>query len=93
LTALGSTALLATLAVLCRARHVAFWGWAGALVPPTLVCLFVIRCFTRLKREISGLSEADTIAVLKRTGRLAPVWITSVALGTLLAAITLFLAC
>jgi len=92
LTALGSVALLATLASLCRERHLGTWFWAGALIPPTLSCAFVLRCFVRLRREIAGKSEADTIAVLKKTGRLAPILITSVALGTLLSAVLLFLA-
>lgn len=89
LTVLGSLGILSVFAVMCRQRNVAPWQWALVL-PLVVACVTVSICLGGLQRRISALTEENAIGVVKRFAAWVPVWMSSVALTSLLAAVMLF---
>lgn len=92
LSLLGSAALLGVLGAAARERGLGPWACGLGLGPLGLACALVVGYFVRLRRRVAGRPEEDAVAVLRGAGRLAPLCITSIALGTLGASIALFLA-
>lgn len=64
---------------------VAAIGWSPALLPLLAVLVFAAVSIHRLEARIAGGSPEEKIANVRRTSRLVPVWLTSVAWATLLA--------
>lgn len=89
LSTLGSLGVVAAYAELYRLREVPSWGTA-ALGPLVVACAAVSLSAWRLKRQTDGVDEEAAVAAVKRAARWVPVWITSVALASLLAAAVAF---
>lgn len=60
------------------------------LLPLAVACGGVITGIGRLRRRLSGKVEADDVRAVKRAARWVPLWMTSVAVTTLLAAAAVF---
>jgi 1,4-dihydroxy-2-naphthoate octaprenyltransferase len=86
LIVLGSVGLLATLGVIFWQRAVPLAALAG-LVPIAVACAWVYRSVRRLRHEVAAAAEEEGIRAVKRSGKWVPGWVTSVALGSLVAAL------
>jgi 4-hydroxybenzoate polyprenyltransferase len=84
LTAVGGGALLVGLAVVFVERSVPSVGWWG-LVPALAAWLAASVAGLRLWRLVRAAAEADAGAAVRRAAKWVPVWITSGALGSLVA--------
>jgi 4-hydroxybenzoate polyprenyltransferase len=89
LAAVGSVALLATLAVLFWQRR-AGPAWVAALLPAACACAYVSGGIRGLRRAIAGAALADQIRTVKRVAKRVPLWVTAVAWSTLAAAYALY---
>jgi 4-hydroxybenzoate polyprenyltransferase len=85
LTTLGSIGIVASYWELYRRRGVVPPGIV-ALLPLVVACYTASRSVWRLKREVDGAAEEAAVAAVKRAAWWVPVWITAVALASLLAA-------
>jgi 4-hydroxybenzoate polyprenyltransferase len=90
LTSTGAVWLLGTFAVLLREQQATVFGW-GSLLPLVITALGAAGRFQQLSATLAGAGESEAIAAIKDAGKWVPFWITSVALGSLLAAFTLYL--
>jgi 4-hydroxybenzoate polyprenyltransferase len=90
LAVLGSVILAAALLAVYRLRDVPAAGLAG-LLPLAAACGSVTLGIARLRRRLSTKTEEADIAAVKRCARWVPLWITSVAVSTLVAAAVVFL--
>ena len=89
LAALGSVALLVTLAMLFRQRQAGLL-WAAALLPAACACVYVSGSIWGLKRAIAGVGLADQVRTVKRAAKKVPLWVTIVAWSSLGAAYALY---
>ena len=89
LAALGSVALLVTLAMLFRQRQAGLL-WAAALLPAACACVYVSGSIWGLKRAIAGVGLADQVRTVKRVAKKVPLWVTLVAWSSLGAAYALY---
>jgi 1,4-dihydroxy-2-naphthoate octaprenyltransferase len=85
LTLAGSAPLLLAFVSLLVARHVTV-GAAAALLPLLGACAGVSFGIWRLQQRTRGRTEEEAVREVKHTARWVPVWITSTAVTSLLAA-------
>jgi 4-hydroxybenzoate polyprenyltransferase len=90
LAALGSIILACTFLEVFRIRQVPWLGLT-ALLPLAVACASVTAGIWRLRRQVSEKTETDGVQPVKRAAKWVPLWITSVAVSTLVAAIAVFL--
>jgi 4-hydroxybenzoate polyprenyltransferase len=90
LTLAGSVPLLLSFVSLLVARHVTI-GAAAALLPLLGACAAVSFGISRLQQRIRGRTEEEAVGEVKRCARWVPVWITSTAVTSLLAATGVYL--
>jgi 4-hydroxybenzoate polyprenyltransferase len=81
----GSVSLLLSFVSLLVARHVYVWA-ATALLPLLGACAGVSIGISRLQQRLRARTREEAIAAVKRSARWVPVWITSTAVTSLLAA-------
>jgi 4-hydroxybenzoate polyprenyltransferase len=91
LATLGSLILGVALLAVYWLRGVPAAGFAG-LVPLAVACGSVCLGIGRLRRRLSGKAEAEDAGAVKHCARWVPLWITSVAVSALVAAVFVFLA-
>jgi 4-hydroxybenzoate polyprenyltransferase len=89
LTALGSVALLAAFATEYASRRLPSLTWA-ALLPLVFACLAVGIGVLRLHSKVARHSEIDAMVAVRRSALWVPVWLTSTAITSLLAAAVAF---
>ena len=89
--AAGGGALLATVAWSLATRRVPPVGWL-AIVPVAAICAGAAVWVARLRRGIARMGLDESVARVKRAGRLVPLWLTLVAWATLTSAAVSFLA-
>jgi 1,4-dihydroxy-2-naphthoate octaprenyltransferase len=89
LAGVGSVLLGAALVTAFRLRQVPPPALA-ALLPLAAACASVTTGVWRLRRRLAGKTEAEDIGAVKRCARWVPLWITSVAVSALAAAVAAF---
>jgi 1,4-dihydroxy-2-naphthoate octaprenyltransferase len=89
LAAAGASGLLTALVALYFANDLRPTLFL-ALVPLALAAVMACGAIFRLRRRISGLADPEAVAAVKRAARWTPVWITSLAVSSLLAALGFF---
>jgi 4-hydroxybenzoate polyprenyltransferase len=90
LAALGSLGLLTTLAILYRRHAEHTWTWA-ALVPLAVGSVLACWAMFTLQQRIGPLPGAEAVVAVKQAARWVPVWITLLAVSSLLAAVVFFI--
>jgi len=88
--ALGGAALSAIVAGAFAARGVPALGWL-ALVPLAAACTGAAVWVARLRTSIAGREIGESVAAVKRAGKLVPLWLTLAAWATLVCAVVFFL--
>jgi 1,4-dihydroxy-2-naphthoate octaprenyltransferase len=86
----GAPPLLLSFIALLAGRPLTAWPAIG-LLPLLAACVTVTFALWRLNRRLRGRTEAEAIAEVKRAARWVPLWITSTAVASLLAATAVFL--
>jgi 4-hydroxybenzoate polyprenyltransferase len=89
LTVLGCVGLLASYAVLFLMRGASGWALL-ALLPLAGACVAVSTAIGRLCGRVHGKEEVNAVAAVKRSAHWVPVWITSLAVSSLVAAVVCF---
>lgn len=90
MTVLGCLGLVASFALLFQSRGMSEIDLL-ALLPVTAACAAVSFSIARLGRRLRAAKEEDAIAAVKASARWVPVWITALALTSLVAASVWFL--
>ncbi|HWG48021.1 MAG TPA: UbiA family prenyltransferase [Gemmataceae bacterium] len=85
-TAIGNTGLIAAFALLYWHANISVPAFA-ALLPLLGASAFVMGSIAQLRRQINWAGDDEAIAAVKASARRVPLWITSVALAALLAAV------
>jgi 1,4-dihydroxy-2-naphthoate octaprenyltransferase len=88
--AVGAVGLLAALAALYFAKTVRPTLFL-ALAPRALAAVLAGAALFQLRRRIAGLPEDKAVQAVKQAARWTPVWITSLAMSSLLASLAFFL--
>lgn len=91
LTILGSLWLLASLGWISWRQSTSSLVFLLVILVVAASCLFAVFGIWRLRRGLSAADDREDAAAVKASGKLVPIWITSNALATLLAAFVVFL--